>query len=249
MQSLNALGNRQIASLNADLIRMEGGAGGPGIQGQITTTLGALSRLIDDYDSMARKEMVTAAREKANTRVGKLKNEHKELKARFERAKNEGHLKARNDLLSTSSSSAYPSSPGLTNSSVQRRSSAYPQSSSLAESPFASSSNSNNPLFQPNHPPSNREDFALREHSFLQESENSIDQYIAQGRAVLENLVEQRGMLKGARRKLLDTANTLGLSRETIGWVERRTKQDAWIFGAGASFTLFSFWVIWHYLG
>jgi Golgi SNAP receptor complex protein 2 len=35
--------------------------------GGITTTLGALSRLIDDYDSMAKKEMVTAAREKANT--------------------------------------------------------------------------------------------------------------------------------------------------------------------------------------
>lgn len=35
--------------------------------GQITTTLGALSRLIDDYDSMAKKEMVTAAREKAQT--------------------------------------------------------------------------------------------------------------------------------------------------------------------------------------
>jgi len=37
------------------------------ILGGITTTLGALSRLIDDYDSMAKKEMVTAAREKANT--------------------------------------------------------------------------------------------------------------------------------------------------------------------------------------
>jgi Golgi SNAP receptor complex protein 2 len=37
------------------------------IIGGITTTLGALSRLIDDYDSMAKKEMVTAAREKANT--------------------------------------------------------------------------------------------------------------------------------------------------------------------------------------
>ena len=37
------------------------------ILGGITTTLGALSRLIDDYDSMAKQEMVTAAREKANT--------------------------------------------------------------------------------------------------------------------------------------------------------------------------------------
>lgn len=35
MQSLNALGNRQIASLNADLSRMESGEGGPAIQGEL----------------------------------------------------------------------------------------------------------------------------------------------------------------------------------------------------------------------
>jgi len=87
----------------------------------------------------------------------------------------------------------------------------------MHESPFAPSESS---LYQPNQP---RDDFALREHTFLQESENNIDNYIAQGRAVLENLVEQRGMLKGTKRKLLDAANTLGMSRETIGWVERRT--------------------------
>lgn len=241
MQSLNALGNRQIASLNADLSRMENGEGGPAIQGQITTTLSALSRLIDDYDSMARKEMVTVARDKANTRVARLKNEHKELRSRFEQAKNESQLKARQDLLGSSSSSdPYPST---TSTSVSQRRA--PNQSPFAESPFASS----DPLFRPNHPPSSREDFALREHTFLQESENSIDQYIAQGRAVLGNLVEQKGMLKGTKRRLLDAANTLGMSRETIGWVERRTKQDAWIFGAGATFTLFSFWAIWYYLG
>lgn len=81
-----------MTSLQADLSRMESGEGGSNIQGasssgkptciaiscgtvewntdysgQITTTLAALSRLIDDYDSMARKEMNTAAREKAST--------------------------------------------------------------------------------------------------------------------------------------------------------------------------------------
>lgn len=112
----------------------------------------------------------------------------------------------------------------------------------LAESPFASRDD----LFRPN---SEREDYALREHSFIRESEGLIDSYIAQGQAVLGNLVEQRGMLKGAKRRLLDSANTLGVSRETISWVERRTKQDAFIFFGGAGFTLFSLWVIWHYLG
>ena len=101
-----------------------------------------------------------------------------------------------------------------------RRSSALPNgtapSSPLHESPFAPNASSYSG-------PSAREDFALREHTFLRESEHSMDQYIAQGRAVLENLVEQRGLLKGTKRRLLDAANTLGLSRETIGWVERRT--------------------------
>jgi Golgi SNAP receptor complex protein 2 len=39
---------------------------------------------------------------------------------------------------------------------------------------------------------------------------------------VLDNLVDQRNMLKGTQRRLLDTANTLGLSRDVIGWIERR---------------------------
>jgi hypothetical protein len=37
----------------------------PTSKGQITTTLNALSRVIDDYDQMAKKEMKTDKREKA----------------------------------------------------------------------------------------------------------------------------------------------------------------------------------------
>lgn len=39
---------------------------------------------------------------------------------------------------------------------------------------------------------------------------------------MLDNLVDQRTMLKGTQRRLLDSANTLGLSRDVIGWIERR---------------------------
>jgi DNA-binding XRE family transcriptional regulator len=39
---------------------------------------------------------------------------------------------------------------------------------------------------------------------------------------VLDNLVDQRNMLKGTQRRLLDSAHTLGLSRDVIGWIERR---------------------------
>lgn len=46
--------------------------------------------------------------------------------------------------------------------------------------------------------------------------------FIAQGQEVLNNLVDQKNILKGTQKRLLDAANTLGLSREVIGWIERR---------------------------
>lgn len=49
-----------------------------------------------------------------------------------------------------------------------------------------------------------------------------MDDFIAQGREVLDNLNDQKNMLKGTQRRLLDAANTLGLSRDVIGWIEKR---------------------------
>ena len=67
-----------------------------------------------------------------------------------------------------------------------------------------------------------REQHALREHSFIQNTDARLDDFIAQGRAVLDDLVDQRSVLKGTQKRLLDAANTLGLSRNVIGWIEKR---------------------------
>lgn len=105
----------------------------------------------------------------------------------------------------------------------------------------------------------------LREHSFIQNTDARLDDFIAHGRAVLDDLVDQRTVLKGTQRRLLDAANTLGLSRDVIGWIERRrcvelfrvvpqliqivSTQDMYIFFGGAVFTFFCFYLIWHYFG
>ena len=47
---------------------------------------------------------------------------------------------------------------------------------------------------------------------------------------------------------MLDAANTLGLSRNVIQYIERRVSQDKWVFIAGAIVTFFSMWAIVHYL-
>lgn len=59
------------------------------------------------------------------------------------------------------------------------------------------------------------------------------------GSNVLTNLRNQRDTLKGAHRRIIDIANTLGLSNATISLIEKRARQDKLILIAGILFTLF----------
>ncbi|KAG9009408.1 protein transport protein bos1 [Tulasnella sp. JGI-2019a] len=241
MNSLYTLGVRQTSSIQADLDKLKAGDFSAALQGQISASLAALNRTVDDYDSMAKREMIKAKQEKAYSRVQKFRADYTELRSQFEGAKqtaNNARLAAqRTDLLGD------PSSP--TSAPRQRFSQTPVPQTPIAESPFS-------------HPPSSssygpssqlRSNYALEEHSFIQNTETQLDGFIAQGREVLDNLVDQRNILKGTQKRLLDAANTIGLSRNVIGWIEKRSKEDTIIFCVGAVFTFICFWAIWHYLG
>ena len=55
-------------------------------------------------------------------------------------------------------------------------------------------------------------------------------------------------MLKGTQRRLYNVANTLGISGDTIRMVERRAKQDKWIFYGGVVIFFAFCWLVIHYL-
>lgn len=93
-----------------------------------------------------------------------------------------------------------------------------------------------------------RESHALREQNFFSNTHNALDEYLARGQAVLGDLSDQREMLKGTQKRLYSVANTLGVSGDTIRMVERRAKQDKWIFGAGVIFFFVFCWLVLHYL-
>ena len=122
---------------------------------------------------------------------------------------------SRSELFSGASSSTTPLSP-MAHSDSRRRflSGQQSGSSDISESPFRGPS----PMPQS----SLREDHALREHSFIQNTDSRLDEFLAHGRAVLDDLRDQRSVLKGTHKRLLDAAHTLGLSRDVIGWIERR---------------------------
>ena len=93
-----------------------------------------------------------------------------------------------------------------------------------------------------------RETHALREQTFFEQNNAQLDEYLERGREVLSSLGAQKDMLKNTQRKLYSVANTLGISGDTIRMVERRAKQDKWIFYAGVAVFFVFCWLVVHYL-
>lgn len=127
--------------------------------------------------------------------------------------------------------------------------------------PFASSLGNQNPLFAGRQQQDGgraglsfgtddqtRESHALREQSFFAQTNTQLDEFLDRGRAVLGDLGQQREMLKGTQRKLYNVANTLGISGDTIRMVERRARQDKWIFWGGVVVFFGFCWLVIHFL-
>ncbi|XP_052698310.1 Golgi SNAP receptor complex member 2-like isoform X1 [Crassostrea angulata] len=90
-------------------------------------------------------------------------------------------------------------------------------------------------------------DHAVQHHDRMAFSNREVDNMILSGHSVLENLKSQRLTLKGAQRKILDLANTLGLSNTVMRLIERRTYQDKFILYGGMIVTLIIMFLLWKY--
>ncbi|GAA5878794.1 hypothetical protein JCM1840_007250 [Sporobolomyces johnsonii] len=274
MNSLYTLALRQASSLQSDLSSLEQAYASPtstpsttsALNGQINASLAAFDRTIEDYDSMARREIVEVKRDKAMSRVARFKEDYITLRKSYERIKASGSsAKAtadRDSLFAPASASSSSISHSYTPSTsrLSRPPGATPSSPS-APSPSAFTINMSAPSFSPNSPYQHqneyaasihnnaRTNYALRENDFMQQTGATLDAYLAQGQAVLGNLASQRDVMKGTKRRLLNAANTLGLSRETITFIERRTKADYYILLGGGAATLLCFYLILRYFG
>ncbi|KAL1919728.1 uncharacterized protein VTP21DRAFT_1659 [Calcarisporiella thermophila] len=216
MNSLHNHTLKQLHAIQRDLAKFESGEDrSAGLQGQITAGFSTLKRSIDDFESMARREMIAVKREKALNQVAKFRDEFQDSKLKFEQLKKDESKEAmtrdRQELL-------------------ERRRSR--QTFVMAEHPYQS-------------PAMNH---TLREHSFVNSTEQQLDSFISRAQDVLEDLRGQHGILKSTQRKMLDAANTLGLSGSVIRYIERRTTEDKWIFLGGIVITILIMWAIWYYL-
>lgn len=218
----------------------------PSALGSLSASLTSFSRTLDEYNQLAKQELVIAKQEKAYERIRNFRTELSEFREQFNTLKTErdesAHLQSRAELLG-------------------RR----PYTTSTPENPYA---NVGAPGRADGEVPTNRygsggvmggqmtmgsndytrEAHALREQNFISSTNTALDDYIARGQAVLGDLGQQREMLKNTQKRLYSVANTLGVSGDTIRMIERRAKQDKWIFWGGV-IVFFGFcWLCLHFL-
>jgi len=250
---------RQSKAIRADLEAFSSSpTANPALQGQLATTISSFARTLDDYQKNIDVELVPEKAARGKERIANFRRELLDVRSRFAELKHERDqarfVEDRSELLG-------------------RRPHASPQTPENPYADAAISSGAGrgqnvNPLFRtsnPNFQPGatgqnsysayqspyglgadeQRESHALREQSFFSSSNQTLDEYLERGRAVLGDLGDQREVLKGTQRKLYNIGNTLGISGDTIRMVERRAKQDKWIFWGGiAVFVVFVYLVL-----
>ncbi|KAK0670102.1 putative v-SNARE protein Bos1 [Cercophora samala] len=219
----------------------------PAALGSVSASLTALSRTIDEYSTLAKQELNKAKQEKAFERIKDFKQEISSYRAELERLKkereervyanNRGELLGRRPFAAQTPENPYASAAV---SGVQTTSGyGHARTHSTVESGSGLGMGSGDVT---------RESHALREQAFFQQTNSALDDYIARGQAVLGDLGQQREILKNTQRRLYSVGNTLGISGDTIRMIERRAKQDKWIFWGGVvGFFLFC-WLVLHYL-
>ena len=81
-------------------------------------------------------------------------------------------------------------------------------------------------------------DYALQQQNSLYNAHQGVDEMLQTGSGTLESLRMQRSTLKGAHRRIVDMANTLGLSNSTMRLIERRVFEDKFILIGGMVITV-----------
>jgi Golgi SNAP receptor complex protein 2 len=209
--------------------------------GQISASLTTFNRTLDSYADLAKTELNAAKKEKAEERIKSFRAELSSFRDEFK------ELKLQNEEVTTSVNRA---------ELLGRR----PHHTATPDNPYSNAAISSNPAMNSPWAPKEggslsmqsgdqtRETHALREQNFFANTHTALDEYLARGQAVLGDLGQQREMLKGTQKRLYSVANTLGVSGDTIRMIERRAKQDKWIFYAGVVVFFGFCWLVLHYL-
>ncbi|KAG7120510.1 Protein transport protein bos1 like [Verticillium longisporum] len=244
---------RQSKALRADIDRLSTATQDrvltPAEIGSLSASLSSFSKTVDEYNGLARQELVPKKQEEALERVKRFKGDLTDFRSRIDTLKRQredaAHQNNRAELLGRRPySDATPENPYANNSTANPSSSLHARGASIGGAERGAGGGG---YGMASGEPS-REQHAFREQTFFANTNNALDEYIARGQAVLGDLGAQRDMLKNTQKKLYSVGNTLGISGDTIRMIERRAREDKWIFWAGVIIFFAFCWLCLHFL-
>ncbi|KAH9245009.1 hypothetical protein BASA81_017533 [Batrachochytrium salamandrivorans] len=186
---------------------------------KIKAGLVTLQRSIKDLEDLSRREVTAIKRETTTGRAVKLRDECSQIQGALDRFRN---IEA-------------------TRVAAEQRQALLGTDHALQQRSNASGTEEQSTILMM--------DGLLNERAVLDGADQGLEQYLSMGRSALQELYEQRSMLKSTQKRLLDVANSLGLSTSVIRFIEQRTASDKWILYGGLSGTVLILWGIVHYLG
>ncbi|WPK23749.1 hypothetical protein PUMCH_000995 [Australozyma saopauloensis] len=220
MNSLYNHGVKQTQLLSRDLAAFEKNVTTAplSLQGQVSTSLAALSKTIKEYGDLI-KQNKAFVEEKHPIRLQKFEADYAQFLAKFNSLRQlreaQAHSEARLEL-------------------IGRR-----------------NVNSENPYHQDslgyaaNQQQLSYLEGLYKEKTSIQRGANQLDQILEMGQNALDDLVDQNDTLRRIGMTFEQSLVTLGVSRGTIKRVERRAREDKWIFiGLAIIFFVMCYYII-----
>lgn len=204
MNSLYNHGVKQTQILSRDIALFEKSISTAplSLQGQLTTSLAAFKKTIKDYGDLI-KQNKAFVEEKHPIRLQKFEADYAQLYAKFQSLRQQRELQ----------------------SHTEARQELIGRRNAVPENPYDQSNN----ISQQQQQMSYLEGL-YKERTSLQRGTQQIDQILEMGQNALDSLVDQNDTLRRVGQTFEQSLVTLGVSRNTIKRVERRAREDKWIF-------------------
>lgn len=209
MNSLYNHGVKQTQIITRDLALLEKNLSTSpmSLQGTIITSLTAFKKTIKEYNDLIKQNLFTE--EKHNQRLQKFQNDLAQFSAKFDSLRHQREVQLQADSHQELLGRRHNAAPSDNPYDVNQAANQAPQSLLLYLEGL------------------------YKEKQSLSRGSQQLDQILEMGQSALEDLVEQNETLQRLGQTFEKAMLTLGVSQGTIRRVERRAKQDKWLFWLG----------------
>lgn len=223
MNSLYNHGIKQTQLLTKDLSTFETNLSTSplSLQGSITTSLNAFRKTIKDYNDLVQQNASEKGNEKHEARLSKFNQDLEDFSKKFDSLKVQ-----RENIVQESNKQEL----------LGRR---HVHNNNHSDNPYDETLNDNGRQQQ-----LSNQEHLYNENQSLSRGSRQLDHILEMGQQTFEDLVEQNEILRNLGAKFEESLITLGVSQGTIRTIEKRAKQDKWLFWGGVILMCIIFWFI-----